>query len=128
MTPYHFSVTSSKRTSAMVPNMELPNSNECTTKSKRCCRKLANPSMVVTKSFWKDGTRMTITAIVCQILSGLRSKLFSMMNLHWKTTHILQQQKERTRNEKNRVLSLNKTNVLILLKQNENQKDCMMNM
>ena len=62
----------------------------------------ARHNMVVTKSFWKDGTRMTISASVCQILSGLRSRLFSVMNLHWKTTHILQQQKERTRNEKNR--------------------------
>ena len=82
-----------KRTSPMVPNMELPNGNECTTKPRRSCRKLANPSMVVTKPFWKDGTRMTNTAF-CQILGGLRSRLFSMTNLHWKTTLILQQERK----------------------------------
>ena len=31
--------------------MELPNGNECTTKPRRCCRKLANQSMVATKLF-----------------------------------------------------------------------------
>ena len=58
--PCQFQVTSPKRTSQMVPNMELPNGNECTTRPRRCGRKLANPNMVVTKNIldrWhKDDT------------------------------------------------------------------------
>ena len=73
-TPYQFPVTSSKRTSPMVPNRELPSGNECTTKPKICCGKLANPSMVGTKPSWKDGTRMTITASICLKLGGLKSR------------------------------------------------------
>ena len=61
-----FKVTSSKRTSPMVPNMELPSGNECTTKPRKCCRKLANPIMVGTKPFWKNGTRTANTATLCQ--------------------------------------------------------------
>ena len=34
-------------------HMELPSGNECTTTPRRCCRKLANPSMVGTRPFWK---------------------------------------------------------------------------
>ena len=67
MTPYQFPVMASKRTSSMVPNMDLPNGNDCTTKPRRCCRELANPSMVGTKQFWKDGTRMTITQVLSDI-------------------------------------------------------------
>ena len=93
-TPYQVQVTSSKRTSPVVPNMELPNGNECTTKPRRCCRKLANPIMVGTKPFWKDATRTTNTASLCQKLSGLKSRLFNMTNLHWKTTLILQQERK----------------------------------
>ena len=55
-TPCQFQVTSSKRSYSVVPNMELPSGNDCTTKPRTCCRKLANPSMVGTKPFWKDGT------------------------------------------------------------------------
>ena len=80
-TPCQFQVTSSIRTSPMVPNMELPNGNECTTKPRRCCRKPA-----VTKPFWEDGTRMTNTASLCQMLGGLVNRLFSMTNLHWMTS------------------------------------------
>ena len=44
-TPYQFQVTSSKRTYSVVPNMELPNGIECTTKPRTCRRKLANLSI-----------------------------------------------------------------------------------
>ena len=65
--------------------MELPNGNECTTKPKRCCRKLANPSMVDTRPN---------TASLCQKFVGLKSRLFSMTNLQWKTTLKLQQERQ----------------------------------
>ena len=67
---------------------------------RRCCRKLANPNMVVTKPFWKDDTRMTNTASLCQMLGGQRSRFFSMTNLHWKTTPILQQERKNSEREK----------------------------
>ena len=50
----NFPVTSSKRTSPMVPNRELPNGNECTSMPRRYCRKLANSSMVGTKPVCKN--------------------------------------------------------------------------
>ena len=79
---------------------------------KRCCRKLANPSMVDTKPFWKDGTRMTHAASLCQILGGLRSRLFRMTNLHWKTTpKLLQEMKELETRKINWVLSLDNEGV-----------------
>ena len=74
-TPWQYQVTSSKRTFPVVPNMELPSGNEFTTKPRRCCRKLANPSMVVTKQFGKDGTMTTNTASLCQIFGGLREQI-----------------------------------------------------
>ena len=55
----NYDASSSKRTNSVAPNMELPSGNACTTRPRRCCRKLANPSMVVTKRFWKDCARMT---------------------------------------------------------------------
>ena len=39
LTPYQFPVTSSKRASPMVLNMELPKGNECTTQQRRGCRR-----------------------------------------------------------------------------------------
>ena len=63
----------------------------------------------------------------CQILGGLRSRLFSMTILHW----ILQQQRKElvTRIVEWRMCSKNHwINVLISLKQNEKWKDCKMNM
>ena len=35
------------------------------------------------KSGGKDGTRMTNTASLCQMLSGLRNRSFNMMQSHW---------------------------------------------
>ena len=71
------------------------------------CRKLANPIMVGTKTFWKDGTTMINTARLCQKMGGLKSRLlFSMTKLHWKITPIARRG-ERDRNEKSWVLKLN---------------------
>ena len=94
MTPCQFQVTSSKGISSVVPNMELLYDNTCATKPRRCCRKLVNPSMVDTKPFWTGGTMMTNSARLCQKLGGLKSRLCSMMNLHWKITPKLQQERK----------------------------------
>ena len=58
-----------------------------------------------------------------------------MTNLHWKTTPILQHEKKELATMKSWVLKLIKKvfkdqriNDVISLKQNENEKDCMMNM
>ena len=42
-------------------------------------------SVVVTKTFWTDGTMMTDTASLCQILGGLRHRSFNTMKSQWKT-------------------------------------------
>ena len=67
--------------------------------------------MVGTEPFWKDGTRTTNTASLCQKLGGLKSRLFSMTNLHWKNHSYSATREERTRNEKSWVLKLNKEGV-----------------
>ena len=135
MTLYQFQVASCKRTSPVVPNMELPNGNECTTKPRRCCRTLANPSMVGTKPFWKDGTRITNTTSPWQTLGGLKSRLFSMTNLHWKITPKVQRVRKEIELRKvgfsswiKKVLKDQWIKDVISLKQNEKWKDCMMNM
>ena len=40
--------------------------------------------VVVTKTFWTDGTMMTNTASLCQMLGGLRNRSFNTMKSHWK--------------------------------------------
>ena len=53
----------SKRTLFAVPNMELLNGNECTTRVRKCCKKLVNPSMEDITSCVRDGTKTTNTPI-----------------------------------------------------------------
>ena len=72
---------------------------------------------------------------LCHMLGGLRSRLFSMTNLHWKNTPKLRQQRKELVTRKvgysswiKKVLKDHWINVLILLKQNEKWKDYMMNM
>ena len=110
-TPYQFQVTSTKRTSPMVPNMELPSGNECTTRPRRCCRTRANPSMVVTKPFRKDGARMTKTTSLCQMLGGTEKQIIQYDELALEDHSHIATRKERSRNEKHWVLSLNKEGV-----------------
>ena len=95
MTPHQFPVTSSNRTSPMVLNMELPTGSECAIKQRRCCRKLANPSMVVPKPSRKDGTRVTITESLCQILDERAN--YPVRQLHWKTTPKLHHRRKESR-------------------------------
>ena len=94
MTPCQFPVTPSRRTSPMVPNMKLPNGNELYHKAKEMLQKARQPKHGVTKLFWKYGPRTINIASLCQILSWLKSRLFSMTNLHWKTTLTLQQRRK----------------------------------
>ena len=82
-----------------------------TTRPRIRCRKLANPTMLGTKPFWKDDTTTTKIASLCEIFGGWKSRLFSMTNFYWKITSFFATREERTRNEKNRVLSLNKEGV-----------------
>ena len=58
-------------------------------KAKEILQKARQP-----KRCGKDGTRMTNTASLCQMLGVLRCRLFSLTNLHWKTTPILQQERK----------------------------------
>ena len=55
-----------------------------------------------TKPFWKDGTRTTNTASLCQKLGGLRSRELALEDHSYVATR-----EERTRNEKSWVLKLN---------------------
>ena len=48
--------------------------------------KPASTKVVITTTFWTDGTMMTNTASLCQILGGLRNRSFNTMTSHWKTT------------------------------------------
>ena len=112
MTPYQFPVTSSKKkTHTWCQTWSFRVATNVLQSHGDVAESSPSPSMVVTKPFWKDGTRMTITASLCQILGGLRSRLFSMTNLHWTTNPTLQQQRKRTRNEKTWAISLSKEGV-----------------
>ena len=59
-------------------------------KAKEMLQKARQPKHGGYKTILGDGTRMTNTASLCQKLGGL-SRLFSMTNLHWKITPVLQQ-------------------------------------
>ena len=56
----------------------------CTTKHMICWGKPASTKVVVTKALWTDGTMMTNTESLCQILGGLRNRSFNMTQSHWK--------------------------------------------
>ena len=81
------------KVTSVVPSMELLYDNKCASKPKGCCRKLVNPSMVDTPLFWKDGTKMTNTARICQI-GWAEEQIISMINWHWKITAIQKQDKK----------------------------------
>ena len=134
-TPYLFPVTSSKKNLMHGAKHGASERQRLFYWAWRCCRKLANQSMVVPKPSWKDGRHMRITESLCQILGGPRSTLSNTINLHWKTTPEIATPKERARNEKNWVLSLNDEGVQGPMSQRpefseakKNSKDCMMNM
>ena len=96
----HFPVTSSTSTSPMVPNMELPNGNLCTTKPRRCCRKLDNPSMVGAKPFFErwhkdDKYRKSLSEI-----GWTDEQIIPHDELALEDFFHIATQKERTRNEK----------------------------
>ena len=52
----------------------------------KCSRKPASTTVVFRKIFCIDVTTMRSTASLCQILGGLRNRLFSMASFQWKTT------------------------------------------
>ena len=71
-----------KKTSPMVPNMELPKGYECTVKQRRCCKELANPNMEDINPYLSDGTTITTAEILCHSSGGPRSTSSSTTNLH----------------------------------------------
>ena len=62
------------------------------------------------KPLWKDGTRMSNTANLCQKLGGLKSTSSSTTIVHWKTTPFCNTKGKGSQRE-NWVLSLNKEGV-----------------
>ena len=112
MTPYEFPVTSSKRTSPMVPNMGLPSGNSCATKPRK--EILQNGRQP------KHGGSKTILERWHKDDKYRKSLSF----FDWTEEQIIQDDEhaledhsssatrdERTRNEKSWVLSLNKEGV-----------------
>ena len=69
-------------------------------------KKASKHNSGIQKIFCKDVTMMTNTASLCQILGGLRNILFSMANLQWKTTPVLQHERNALET-RNWVVSLN---------------------
>ena len=117
--------------------MELPNGNECATKPRTCCRKLANPSMVGTKPFWKDGT---MTAIFRKSLSEIgwtwRTDYIQYEELALKDNSYIATRGDRDRNEKKlgsqvewrRCSRTNESTTGFRWSETRNETDCMMNM
>ena len=62
-----------RKIAVAVPNMDLLNDKECTTRLKRCCKKLAKKSTEAIHPCLHDGTTTTSTESLCQILDGPRS-------------------------------------------------------
>ena len=62
-----------KRITVAVPNMDLLNDNECTTRLKHCCKKLVNKSIEDIHPYSRDGIMTAKTESLCQILDGQRS-------------------------------------------------------
>ena len=98
-------------------------------KAKEMLQKARQPKHGGYKNILGDGTRMTNTASLCQKLGGLKSRLFSMTNLHWKITPVLQQKSIELVTRKfghsswiKKVLKDQRINDLISLKQNEKWK------
>ena len=65
--------------------MELPSRNEVLQSQGHVAESSPTQAWWLQDHFWEDGTRMTNTASLCQKFGGLKSRLFSMTNLHWKT-------------------------------------------
>ena len=63
-------------------------------KTHEMLKKARTHKKMVTRKFWTDGTKMTKTANLCQMLCGLKNASFNVMKSHWKTTPTLQQDKK----------------------------------
>ena len=105
-TSYQFQAMFSKRTPFPVPNMDFLNGNECTSRLRKCCKKLVNPIMEDINPYLGDGTKTTITEVLGPSLGGPRSKLLNMTRLSWRTITSQQNLKE-FKNTKHWVLRLN---------------------
>ena len=53
----------SRRIKRAVPDMDLPNDNECITRLKKCCTKLVKRNVEDTQLFLRGGTTNTVTEI-----------------------------------------------------------------
>ena len=103
----------------------------CITKHMKCRRKPVSTNMVVTQTFWTDGSMMTNAANICQILGGRRKTSFKTMKSHWKAIPTLQQDKKegRTRNHGNshrmqRIYKDHWISAVTLNRQSRHAKDC----
>ena len=84
-------------------------------KAHEMLKKARMQKMVVTKTFWTDGTTMTNTASFCQILGGLRIAL--------EDHSYVATQQQRSRNEKSWKLSLNTEGIQGPVKQRSDFKE-----
>ena len=80
-----------RRIAVAVPNMELLNAKECTTRLKRCCRKLVKKSTEAIYPYLQDDIMTTNTESLCQILDGPRSTQCHMTELPWRIIHTSQE-------------------------------------
>ena len=95
VTPYQFQITSKKNPHPVVPNMwRFRTATNLLQSQGDAAESSPTQTMVGTKTSWKDGTTMINSASLCQKLGGLKSRLFRMTILQWKTTLILQQQRK----------------------------------
>ena len=105
-TPYQYPVTSSKRTSPMVPNMELPNGNECTT-----AESSSTQAWWLQNHFWKMAQGWQIPQVFVRYWVGWGADSVVWRTCIGKTTPILQQVRKELGTWKIWVLSLNNEGV-----------------
>ena len=93
----------------MVPNTELPNGNECTTRPRTCCRKLARqPKHGGHKTILERWHNVTNLASRCQKIGWTEEQIIQYDELALEDHSYIATRGERDRNEKSWVLKLNK--------------------
>ena len=80
-----------RRIAVAVPNMDLLNDKECTTRQKRCCKKLVKKSTQTIHPYLHDGTTTTNTEIRCPSLDGLSRTSCCLTSLPWRIIHTSRQ-------------------------------------
>ena len=97
----------SRRTAVAVPNTDLLNDIECTTRRKKCCRKLASPNIKDIHPYLRDDTTTTSTEIRSQI-GWAEQHIMLHDRITLENPSYIETKAERIRNSTRWILTLNR--------------------